>query len=138
MTSVCQKKSSAAIQIIHADQISVENLIILWKMIDRAKKLKQHIFKLMGIYVFFLNWPDAYYCISDYKHDPKVTRSVVESLRPCACVHMCVCVCVCVFISSQHKGFSWLKKTINVMPDIKSAMLCWGNSYVPSTLVAMS
>ena len=39
----------------------------------------------------------------------------------------CVCVCVRVCISFHRKGFSWLNKTINVMPEIRPAMLCWGN-----------
>ena len=53
-----------------------------------------------------------------------------------ACV--CVCVCVCVFISFHRKDFSWLNKTLNVMPEFRSAMLCSGNNSVPSTFVATS
>ena len=33
------------------------------------------------------------------------------------------CVYLCVFISFHRKGFSCLKKTINVMPEIRPAML---------------
>ena len=33
---------------------------------------------------------------------------------------VCVCVCVCVFPFT-------VKASINVMPEIKSAMACWGN-----------
>ena len=40
---------------------------------------------------------------------------------------VCLCVCVCVCISFHRKGFYWLNKTINVMPEIRPAMLCWGN-----------
>ena len=40
-------------------------------------------------------------------------------------VGVCVCVCACVFISFHC--FSWLNKTVNVMPEIRSAMLSWGN-----------
>ena len=38
----------------------------------------------------------------------------------------CVCVCVCVFSSTVKASPDW-NKTINVMPEIKSAMLCWRN-----------
>ena len=48
------------------------------------------------------------------------------------------CVCVCVFISFHRKGFYWLNKTINVMPEIRPAMLCWGNGSVSSTFVSTS
>ena len=34
-------------------------------------------------------------------------------------VRVCVCVCVCVFISLHRKDFSWLNKTIDVMPEIQ-------------------
>ena len=34
----------------------------------------------------------------------------------------CVSVCVCVFISFHRKGFSCLIKTMNIMPEIRSAM----------------
>ena len=53
----------------------------------------------------------------------------------CVCVFVCVCVCVrararvsvCVVIYFHRKGFSWRNKTINVMPEIRPAMLCWAN-----------
>ena len=51
------------------------------------------------------------------------------------CMYVCVCVCVCVFINFHRKGSPWLNKT-NVMPEFRSAMLCWGNNSVPSTFVA--
>ena len=58
------------------------------------------------------------------------------------CVYVCVCVCVCafvyVFIYFHRKGFSWLSKTINVMPEIRPAMLPWGNISVSRTFVATS
>ena len=50
----------------------------------------------------------------------------------------CRLVCVCVFISFRRKGFSWLTKTINLMPELRSAMVCWGNDPVSSTLVTTS
>ena len=57
------------------------------------------------------------------------------------CVFVCVCVCVCVFMclfpSTVEASPDW-NKTINVMPEIKPAMLCWGNYYVSSTFVATS
>ena len=45
-------------------------------------------------------------------------------------------VCVHVFISFHRNGLSWLNKTINVMPEIRPAMLCWGNISVSRTFVA--
>ena len=57
----------------------------------------------------------------------------------CACVRVRVRVraCVCVIISFHRKRFSWLNKT-NVMPEIRPAMLCWGNDSVSSTFVTTS
>ena len=47
----------------------------------------------------------------------------------CACAHVCAhaclcacmraCVPVCVFISFHRKGFSWLNKTLNVVPEVQ-------------------
>ena len=58
----------------------------------------------------------------------------------CVCVCVCVCVYVCacvyVFISFHRKGFSWLSNTINVMPEIRPAMLPWGNISLSRTFVA--
>ena len=58
------------------------------------------------------------------------------------CVFVCVCVCVCVcvyFLVFFHcKDFSGLNKTINGMPGIRPAMLCWGNISVSRTFVATS
>ena len=45
---------------------------------------------------------------------------------------------VCAFIYFHHKKFSWLNKTINVMPEFRSGMLRWRNNFVPSTFVATS
>ena len=56
----------------------------------------------------------------------------------CVCVCVCVRMCVCVFISFHRKGFSWLSKTINVMPEIRPAMLYWVDDSLSSTLVATS
>ena len=44
----------------------------------------------------------------------------------CGCVWVCVCgwVCVSVFIFFHRKSFSRLVKTINVMHEFKSVMLC--------------
>ena len=47
------------------------------------------------------------------------------------------CVCVCVFIFFHRKGFSWLDKTKNVMLEIRSAMVCWGNISASKSFVAM-
>ena len=30
----------------------------------------------------------------------------------------------------HRKGFSWLNKIINVMPEIRPAIVCWGSIYV--------
>ena len=82
------------------------------------------------------------------------------------CVCMCVlCVCAWVFISfhlhsfmtdaeqsksmdwflhdnglrlERAKGFSWLNKKISVMPEFRSAMVCWGKFSVSSTFIATS
>ena len=56
----------------------------------------------------------------------------------CVCVSVCMCVCVCMFISFHRKSFSRLNKTINVMPEIRPAMLCWGNHFLSSTFIATS
>ena len=57
----------------------------------------------------------------------------------CGCVCLCVCdclfVCLCVFIPFHCKGFSWLSKTINIMAEVRPAMLCWGNISVSRTFV---
>ena len=65
---------------------------------------------------------------------------VVVTWDLCVCVCVCVCVCLCVFlcISFHCKGFSWLNKTVNVMPEIKLAMLCWGNDSLSRTFAATS
>ena len=49
-----------------------------------------------------------------------------------------VCVFVFAFISFHCKDFSWLNKTINVMPEIRLAMSCWGNTSVSKTFIVMS
>ena len=56
----------------------------------------------------------------------------------CVCVYVCVCVCVCLFIFFHRKGLSWLNKTISVMPELRSVMVCWRNDSVSSTFVATS
>ena len=57
----------------------------------------------------------------------------------CVCVYMCVCVyvcmCMCAFISFHLIDFSWLNKTINVKPEVRSAMVCWRNFFVSSRYV---
>ena len=61
------------------------------------------------------------------------------------CVCVCVCVCgwvggwvgVCVYISFHCKGLN-KNKTMNVMPEIRPAMLCRGDYSVSSTFVATS
>ena len=60
---------------------------------------------------------------------------------------VCVCVCVggwvggwvavCVYISFHCKGLN-KNKTMNVMPEIRPAMLCRGDYSVSSTFVATS
>ena len=66
----------------------------------------------------------------------------------CVCVWVCVCVCVCVcarvcarvclFIFFHRKGFSRLKKTIDLMPEFRSGMVCSGNVFVSRTFVSLS
>ena len=69
---------------------------------------------------------------------------VCVCLCGCVCVYvcgfgcLCVCLCVYVFISFHRKDFSWPNKIINVMPEIRSAMLPWGNISVSRTFVATS
>ena len=41
-------------------------------------------------------------------------------------------------ISFHRKGFFWLNKTINLMPEVKSAMVRWRNISASSTFVATS
>ena len=56
MTSICEKKSSAQVWLIHAELMSLQNLIILWKKEQtqlKTKQLKQNIFKSMEIYGFW-------------------------------------------------------------------------------------
>ena len=52
------------------------------------------------------------------------------------CVYMCVYVCVCLFPSTVEASPDWNKT--NVMPEIRSAMLCWGNYSVSRTFIATS
>ena len=68
-------------------------------------------------------------------------KSVWVCVSVCVCVCVCcvcVCVCVCVFITYCCKDFPWLNKTINVMSEFRSAMVCWENNSVWSTFVASS
>ena len=84
------------------------------------------------------NTPEAWNLGKNYTIIMNVIR--VISVFVCVCVRVCVCVCICVsvclcvyvyvFISCYRRGFSWLNKTINAMPEIRPAMLCWGNSSV--------
>ena len=53
----------------------------------------------------------------------------------CVCVYVCMCVCLCAFISFHLIDFPWLNKTINVKPDVRSAMVCWGDIFVSSRYV---
>ena len=46
---------------------------------------------------------------------------VCECVRVCLCLCLCVCVCVCVFIPFHHKGFFWLNRTVNVVPEVQSS-----------------
>ena len=84
------------------------------------------------------NTPEAWNLGKNYTIIMNVIRAI--SVFVCVCVRVCVCVCICVsvclcvyvyvFISCYRRGFSWLNKTINAMPEIRPAMLCWGNSSV--------
>ena len=47
--------------------------------------------------------------------------SLRNCLCVCVCVFVCVCVCVCVCISVHRKGFSWLNRTMDVLPDIQAS-----------------
>ena len=44
----------------------------------------------------------------------------------CVSVFVCVCVCVCLYLFTVKASPDW-KKTINVMPEFRSAIVCWGN-----------
>ena len=84
------------------------------------------------------NTPEAWNLGKNYTIIMNVITAI--SVFVCVCVRVCVCVCICVsvclcvyvyvFISCYRRGFSWLNKTINAMPEIRPAMLCWGNSSV--------
>ena len=50
---------------------------------------------------------------------------------------LCVCVCVCLFPSTVEASPDW-NKAINVMPEIRPAMLCWGNHFMSSTFITIS
>ena len=67
-----------------------------------------------------------------------LTRLLITSVCVCVCVCVYVCVCVCVFISFHHRGFSWLNKTINVIPEFSSSMLYRENVFVSRTFVSTS
>ena len=51
-------------------------------------------------------------------------------------VHIFECMCVCLFPSTVETSPDWNKT--NVMPEITSAMLCWGNYSVSRTFIATS
>ena len=60
---------------------------------------------------------------------------------PGMCVSVCVCMYVCVYVSlfpSTVKASPDWNKTIYVMPEIRPAMLCWGNYFLLSTFIATS
>ena len=71
-----------------------------------------------------------------------VRACVRVSVYVCVCVSVCVCVrvCarVCLFIFFHRKGFSRLKKTIDLMPEFRSGMVCSGNVFVSRTFVSLS
>ena len=54
----------------------------------------------------------------------QIMAVIMSNLEDKRNFNVCVCLCVCVFISFHHKGFSRLNKTINVIPEFRSAMLC--------------
>ena len=58
------------------------------------------------------SWED---CICHIHH--KLTPMYVTTLAAV----MCVCVCMCVFISIYCKGFSWLNRMMDVLPDIQAS-----------------
>ena len=55
MTLICEKKISAEVPLIHAQQMSLYNFNVLEKTIDTAEDwtTEARYFKLMGIYGFF-------------------------------------------------------------------------------------
>ena len=59
------------------------------------------------------------------------------SLWVCVCVCVCVCV-VCLFIFLDWKDFSWLNKTINVKPELRSVMIYCQKISVSRTFVFSS
>ena len=78
---------------------------------------------------------------SEYASGVSCNTSVRACVRVCVCVCACVrvrvflcvwvcacvlvfvfvCVCVCVFIPFHHKGFFWLNRTVNVVPEVQSS-----------------
>ena len=113
----------------------------IWRNDMYMVKLEVH------FYTSFLYLPHFF---REYKNETltwNVLNLMAGCVRVCVFVRMCVyvcvwgararvCVCVCVY-SFHRKGFSWLNKT-NVMPETRSAMMCWGIYSVSSTFVAMS
>ena len=58
----------------------------------------------------------------------KIIWSMCMYVCMCVCVRACVraCVRVCLFPSTVKASPDW-NKTIDVMPEIRPTMLCWGN-----------
>ena len=66
---------------------------------------------------------------------PKILFSVTKSSCQQVFKH-CVRVCVCLFPSTVEASPDWNKT--NVMPEIRPAMLCWGNYFLSSTFITTS
>ena len=97
--------------------------------LPRSRKMKPGMLTLCQWFARF----SIYMCVC-------VCVFVCVDVFVCVCGFECLCVCLCVyvFISFHRKGFSWPNKIINVMPEIRPAMLPWGNISVSRTFVATS
>ena len=73
--------------------------------------------------------------------DPKAVQQIEfgrqSKYSSGARVRVCVHVCPCVFPSAVKTSPDW-NKTINVVPDIRPSMVCWGNYSVSSAFVTTS
>ena len=80
------------------------------------------------------------YIMLIWYHHINITRVILKDYKNSYEVSICycrVCVCVCLFPSTVAASPD-RNKTINVMPEIRPAMLCSGNHFVSSTFITIS
>ena len=121
-------------------------------------KKSTHAQMTVASYYLQISWHDMNLKLTWGMHFDKLNWLMILSAWLCDFFKKCILVCklfplllpnllrlnvnviagVCVFISFYCKGFSWLSKTINLMPEISSVIVCWGNISVSKTFVATS